>query len=297
LKLKNKILTKNPLTVSKKLIGSQLLHLEKNKSEILALLNLGMSNKLISLYFKTGQSALNIVLKQLKENNEYGGKSVTVAESKPEMLKLLADIEGMTIIERNNAFGILSYHKLNEVLGKIMGVGEILKMLEFFTEQIQSMFKFSFDPDVPQGYRDFLDSCNPAAKKSKSDYQLWKNYLARINSEEIQPPTPDEFRKNEYAIRDQILAEYKIWAKQFIAPHFTISVCQLIEEKIFSTLSEMSTAIVRSHFGIGNQSQEQVARVFNLSPEQTKYILVRELQIIKKKKLSLIFPYPFLKPK
>lgn len=265
---------------------------ENREEEILALLNLGLSNKLICEYCEIGQVSLNSRLWQLKEEKKWDGNTVTVTESKPTMLKLLAEIDGMTIIERNNAFGVIAYHKFNETLGKVMDVGKILEQLEFFTDQINTMFDVSFDSDVPQGYCDFiLAFCHPQ-KNSKTNYNLWSAYLAKINTEEILPPTVDEFKNGNNVICDKILSDYKIWAKQFIAPHFTLQICELIKDLIFPQISMMDNEIIKAHFKISNWPISLANSAYHLTPIQSDKAIIEALKNISKGTIEIPFSFP-----
>lgn len=218
----------------------------QKRKAILELLSLEAHHKIIEGCLDISSATMANYLVILKKDYGWKEKESTLEETRAKMFKLLAQLKrnsknfffdkDITELDRNTL--------LNQ-LNIFLDTAKIIEILDYSSYHIETMFRFDFEEDFPENFKNLLSDVSPNPELYHKGSQLLTSYLRKVASEEIIPSG------NTKEIVDQILSNFVKEARDNIAPKFSIKVCEEIENNFFPVLTTQSLKVLIMYYGFG----------------------------------------------
>lgn len=270
-----------------------------NKSVLLNLLNMGMPSIFITLYFNISSATTSHWINRLREDNEWEGKIPSFIEAIPAMLKLLAHC---TFLSRELLPWMdtraVSYH-MKISLNKIFETERIIEILDSVIPHIKKMQLFSFNDNVPQGYRKILNELSSYKEwydSNTTGLSLWREYLRKIADGGEVNIVVKKRKDLQKSITGQILDELITSIRGNIKSVLTVAICKNINEIVLPTLTEKEMTVLKMYYGLDEPALtiDEIAKKLDLTWERTRQIKEKALRRLHHtSRMNLIFePIP-----
>jgi hypothetical protein len=272
---------------------------------LLDLLEMGMSSAFIQFYLDISYSTFLRNLRKLRAEKKWNEKVTSFTNSIPKMLIVLSYGVDMDSLIPGENYNNIDKIRLINCLKKILQIEEVISNLDCAGRSIQEMRQFEFDPKVPQGYVNFLNSLNPFNiknpyhKYNREWRDSWKEFLDEIKNSQKVNFTIKSQKEWPGVVVNKIIKRLISEVRNDIKPIFTIDICKKLEDVLFPTLTVTEVKILKMYFGL-NEPRLNLIKISEslggLKIKRVREIITEATEKCKKlSRYRLIFD-PYFKP-
>ena len=261
------------------------------KAWLIKLLELDMPYEVIEKMLEISNSTAINYITQLRESGAWQNEIVSIAHTKPAILRLYADIKFV------NSTPISSWDlnfkmKLESILAEELEEEKIIQTIRYAMPAIISFNEVIYTDEVAIGYRRLTSRLwSKHQDISSPEMVIWRNYLYKIWSSQLPLPEKREFYwRDDHFVRDVI----KLYAKEIrsvIAPTVTVRICSIIDEAL-EKLPKREKQVIEMYYGIGSDVYplEDIGKIFDITHEYVKHLKDRGIIKLKKSLAEYLKP-------